>query len=81
MHELTGSHEAWTKYQRLLELETAFAAKVWPSFLEPLRTRAQFRAMMQTAEEGEAWEGIVEQPLGRREQHRADRIQSPCRED
>jgi phytoene dehydrogenase-like protein len=72
MHELTGSHEAWKKYQRLLELEAAFAAKVWPSFLEPLRTRAEFRATMQTEEEREAWEGIVERPLGRLLERYAD---------
>jgi phytoene dehydrogenase-like protein len=64
MHELTGSDEAWTTYQRLLELEAALAARVWPTFLEPLRTRAEMQALLTTAAEREAWAAFVERPLG-----------------
>ena len=64
MHELTGSHAAWAKYQRLLELEAALAAKVWPTLLEPLRARTDFHALLSTADEREAWDAFVERPLG-----------------
>ncbi len=72
LHELTGSHDAWAKYQRLLTLEAALAATVWPTFLEPLRTRAEMHDMLKSAEEREAWDGIVERPLGELLERHAD---------
>ncbi|HEX5632570.1 MAG TPA: NAD(P)/FAD-dependent oxidoreductase, partial [Gemmatimonadales bacterium] len=72
LRELTGSDAAWGKYQRLLALEAAFAARAWPSLLEPLRTRQQFKAMLGTADEQEAWEWIVERPLGELIERHAD---------
>jgi phytoene dehydrogenase-like protein len=64
LRELTGSDEAWTGYQRFLELETALAEVVWPSFLEPLRTRADVEGALRTPLAREAWESFVERPLG-----------------
>lgn len=72
MLELTGSHASWERYQRLLALEAALAARVWPSFLEPLRTRAEFEAMLRTPEEREAWHAFVERPLGEVLERHAD---------
>jgi phytoene dehydrogenase-like protein len=64
MRELTGSDEAWRKYQRLLQLQSALAGVIWPSFLQPLRTRADFVQSLRTADEREAWSSFIEQPLG-----------------
>ncbi|MCU0621118.1 MAG: NAD(P)/FAD-dependent oxidoreductase [Gemmatimonadales bacterium] len=72
MLELTGTHAAWERYQRLLALEAALAARAWPSLLEPLRTRAQFEASLATADEREAWAAFVERPLGEALEHHAD---------
>jgi phytoene dehydrogenase-like protein len=60
---LAGEAE-WKGYQALLELEHAFAAQVWPSLLQPLRSRAQWEAAMRTPDERAAWEAFVERPLG-----------------
>ncbi len=51
-------------YQHLLELEQALAARVWPSFLEPLRSRESWAASMRTPAEREAWDAFVARPLG-----------------
>lgn len=72
MRELTGSHDAWTKYQRLLALESALAAKVWPTFLEPLRSRTQMHALLTSADERAAWDAFVERPLGEALERHAD---------
>jgi len=75
MRELTGSDEAWAGYARVLRLEAALAAHLWPTLLEPLRPREHFRQRMRSAEEREAWEGFVERPLGEvLERHVADDV-------
>ncbi len=61
--ELAGE-EDWTGFQHLRDMESAFATTVWPSLLEPLRTRAEWRDSMRTSLEREAWEAFVERPLG-----------------
>jgi phytoene dehydrogenase-like protein len=60
---LTGEVD-WRGYRRLLELERVFAARVWPSLLQPLRSRAEWRASLETPLERAAWEALVERPLG-----------------
>jgi phytoene dehydrogenase-like protein len=60
---LAGDAE-WQGYQALLALEHAFAARVWPSLLQPLRSRAEWEAALSTPLEREAWESFVERPLG-----------------
>lgn len=60
---LGGAHD-WEGYQRLLALEEAFAAKVWPSLLHPLRSRDEWRAALDAPLEREAWEAFVERPVG-----------------
>jgi phytoene dehydrogenase-like protein len=69
LRELTGSDAAWAPYQRLLALEQALAARVWPTFLEPLRTRDAMKASLASADEREAWERFVERPLGEAIEH------------
>lgn len=64
MRELTGSDAAWRQYQRLMQLESALADVVWPSFLQPLRTRAAFEQSLGTADQREAWTRFIDEPLG-----------------
>ncbi len=51
-------------YERLTELERAFAALVWPSLLQPLRSRREWWGALRTPLEREAWDAFVERPLG-----------------
>ncbi len=59
-----ASAQDWEGYQRLLALEQAFAAKVWPSLLEPLRARADWQAALAAPDERAAWDAFVERPVG-----------------
>lgn len=54
----------WRGYQDLLELERVFAARIWPSLVQPLRSRAAWLASLETPLERAAWEALVERPLG-----------------
>ncbi|GAC1395059.1 MAG: NAD(P)/FAD-dependent oxidoreductase [Chloroflexota bacterium] len=60
---LTGEAD-WLGYQRLLDLERAFAARVWPSLVQPLRSRDAWRGSLQSPLERAAWDAFVERPLG-----------------
>jgi phytoene dehydrogenase-like protein len=64
MRELTGSDEAWGRYQQLLGLEKAMAEIAWPSLLEPLQSRQDFLNRLKDPEQLEAWSSFVERPLG-----------------
>lgn len=65
MRQMTGSDAAWDDYQKLMRLELAMAERIWPSMLEPLRSKAAFEASMDSELEQEAWRSFVEEPLGR----------------
>lgn len=54
----------WDGYRDLVGLQRTFASRVWPSLLEPLRSRDQWTASLRTCEEREAWDALVERPLG-----------------
>ena len=62
--EALSGEADWRGYQELLELERALAEMVWPSLLEPLRTRKQWEASLNTTVQRRAWEALVERPLG-----------------
>lgn len=64
MREMTGSDEAWADYQRLVELELCIAQHVWPTMLEPLRSRESFTSQMKEPLDREAWRSFVEEPIG-----------------
>jgi phytoene dehydrogenase-like protein len=64
MREMTGSDAAWQRYEELLGLEQAIAKIVWPSLLEPLRSRTSFQKQLQTTEARSAWRAFVERPIG-----------------
>jgi len=55
MLEMTGTHSAWDRYQEFLSLESAIAKVIWPTMLQPLRTRASFEAELRTAAQRRAW--------------------------
>lgn len=63
---------AWERYQAFIELELAIAARVWPTFLSPLRSRTDFEAEFTSGVEKEAWRSFVEEPLGRAIERYAD---------
>lgn len=65
MREMAGSDEAWHQYGKFLDLQTALAAKVWPTMLSPLANRGAFESQMSSPVEKEAWKSFVEEPLGR----------------
>jgi phytoene dehydrogenase-like protein len=60
---LSGEHDV-RGYGRLLELQRALVQKVWPSLLQPLRSREEWSTSMQSPLEREAWNSFVERPLG-----------------
>jgi phytoene dehydrogenase-like protein len=62
--EALAGAEEWRGYQRLLEMEQALAALVWPSLIQPLRTRRQWEDSLSTSLQRNAWEALVEHPLG-----------------
>jgi phytoene dehydrogenase-like protein len=64
MHQMTGTSTAWDRYQQLLELESTIAKLIWPTMLEPLRSRAWFESQLRSSLEKEAWESFIERPLG-----------------
>lgn len=72
MRRMTGGDSAWARYQQLLSLETAIAKLVWPTLLEPLRSRASFESQLSTDEQKAAWRFFVERPLGEAIEHFAD---------
>lgn len=72
MRRMTGGDTAWTRYQTLLSLESAIAKLIWPTLLEPLRSRAWFESQLRTDDEKAAWRCFVERPLGEAIEHFAD---------
>lgn len=64
VYELPDGRRDWQGLQRLQELQTTLADIVWPSLLQPLRSREDFVAALQTADQREAWAAFVERPVG-----------------
>ncbi len=64
IREMAGDDRAWSRYQHLLSLEASIAQRVWPTLLEPLRSRPDFEAGNASPMEREAWRSFVEEPLG-----------------
>jgi len=62
--QLTGSDSEYHAFQRFNHLMEVFAEKVWPTLLQPMVTREAMQARFDDAESQEAWEMLVEQPLG-----------------
>jgi phytoene dehydrogenase-like protein len=62
--EALAGGEDWLGYQRLLKMERAFAKLVYPSLLQPLRTRQAWKASLRDKTARAAWDAFVEQPIG-----------------
>lgn len=62
--ELGYGEAEWEGYQLLLKKQSDFAALVWDSFLEPLKSREEWKAVFEQAGEAELWEEFVERPIG-----------------
>lgn len=62
--EMCGSARTWENYQKLLALENSIAALTWPTMLEPIRHRNDFKHMLQNDLQREAWESFIDRPLG-----------------
>lgn len=60
---LTGSDAEYERYREMEALIAAFARRIWPTYLEPLRSREAMRAMLRAPEERKAWDYLVERPL------------------
>ncbi len=61
---LTGGDEEYKAYRRYYDLIGLFAERVWPTMLEPLLTREQMKQRFVGKDESEAWDVLVEKPLG-----------------
>lgn len=64
MRTLTGSDSEWRGFQLLQSLQTAIAELIWPTLLQPLRTRSSFRNALSSPAQKAAWEAFIERPLG-----------------
>jgi len=62
--EMCGSVKAWDDYQKLLQLETTIAELTWPTMLQPLQHRDDFKAQLKNELQREAWESFIDRPLG-----------------
>ena len=60
---LAGGVEDYRGYLRLQEMQASLAKVLWPTLLEPLRTRKELVAALDR-EQRIAWEALVERPLG-----------------
>lgn len=61
---LTGLNSAWDRYQLFQAMQNSLASLIWPTILEPLRSKQEFRSAMTTNTQRRAWRSFVERPLG-----------------
>ena len=65
LRELTGNDAEFDRLKKFYGLVRLFADRVWDTMLEPLRTRAQMRALFTgDARLEETWRCLLEEPLG-----------------
>ncbi|MEP3478264.1 MAG: NAD(P)/FAD-dependent oxidoreductase [Fuerstiella sp.] len=72
LFEMTGHHSAWNRYQEFLDLQASIAKVIWPTMLQPLRSRNCFASRLKTEQQRNAWKAFVDQPLGQTIEHFAD---------
>ncbi len=60
---LPGGAADYNGYLKLQEMQTRLAKKLWPTLLEPLRSKADLKAGLDR-EERKAWDAYVENPIG-----------------
>ncbi len=59
--EVTGGTSDWREWRRFYDATAKLARAVFPTMTEPLRSRAQVRAL---ADDDETWEALTENPIG-----------------
>ncbi|MEM1070950.1 MAG: NAD(P)/FAD-dependent oxidoreductase [Planctomycetota bacterium] len=64
MLELTGNHSTWDRYQEFLSLQSTIAKVIWPTMLQPLRSRRAFESELATEAQRNAWRYFIDRPLG-----------------
>ena len=63
--ELGYGEEEWAGYNLLQEKQKRFAALIWESMLEPLKSREAWKDIFRLAGEEELWQEFVEEPIGK----------------
>jgi phytoene dehydrogenase-like protein len=58
---VTGGEADWLAWQRFYAATAALARRMFPTLTEPLRSRAQMRAL---AGDDEIWQALVDEPVG-----------------
>jgi phytoene dehydrogenase-like protein len=61
--EKLGKRE-WKGYKNLLTQQTQFAELIWDSFLQPLKSKADFQKRFKQEKALKLWENFVEKPIG-----------------
>jgi phytoene dehydrogenase-like protein len=56
--------EEWNGYQHILKMQARFAALVWDSLLEPLKSREEWKSYFDRQGEKDLWEAMIEKPIG-----------------
>lgn len=62
--DLGYGESEWQGYQHVLRQQGTFAALVWDSLLEPLRSKADFDTIFRQAGQQDLWQDFVEKPIG-----------------
>ncbi|MEX0324708.1 MAG: phytoene desaturase family protein [Puniceicoccaceae bacterium] len=62
-HDLPGGADDYRGYVKFQEMQAALARIIWPTLLEPLKSRQGLVAKLDH-EQRQAWEALVERPLG-----------------
>jgi len=73
--DLTGAEEEYRCYCKLQEMLLLFAQNIWPTLLEPLRSKSTLQSRFTSPDERKIWNYLVERPLSDLiEQYLADDI-------
>jgi phytoene dehydrogenase-like protein len=54
----------WLGYQHILDKQTQFAELVWDSFLQPLRSKNDWKNSLKNDDEKSLWKAFVDEPIG-----------------
>lgn len=64
LYERTGKASDWDRLQQFHSLVNELARLAWPSLLQPLRTRSDWKNSLPSAAARRAWDLFIENPLG-----------------
>jgi len=63
--ELGYGNEEWEGYQAILQKQQTFAQLIWDSFLQPLKSKEEWKAYFEEHGQAELWRSFVEEPIGK----------------